>query len=281
MAEALHKSREYGYDTPLNIPFNYASFKAKRDANILSLNAAYERNWSREGITLIHGTASFISPNTLSVVLEDGSGTQVFTAKHICIATGGAPIVPEIKGSQFAITSDGFFEMEGLPKSIALVGAGYIAVELAGMLNAVGVEVHMFIRGQTFLRGFDPMIQETMTRRYEGVGVKIYRGYTGFDEIENLKKEGQKKKLRLRWEDGELEIDELLFAIGRRPETASLDLDKAGVKLDGRNCVVVDEFQNTSVEGIYALGDVTGQVDLTPGMIVPLGSAIFELIRYA
>lgn len=267
MSEALRNSREYGYDTPLNIPFNYASFKKKRDANILSLNAAYERNWSREGINLIHGTASFVSPETLSIILEDGTGTEIVTAKHICIATGGSPIIPPIPGAEHGITNEGFFELEELPKKIAIVGAGYIAVEIAGMLIAVGVEVHMFIRGETLLRSFDPMIQDTMTARYEAVGVKIHRGYTAFEKIESLAKDGERKKLRLSWDRGDMEVDELLWAVGRKPETKSLDLEKAGVKIDEKGYVAVDGFQNTSAEGVYALGDVTGQLELTPGML--------------
>lgn len=265
MSEALLNSREYGYDTPLNIPFNYASFKKKRDAHIISLNAAYERNWSREGISLLHGTASFVAPKTLSIILEDGTGTEVVTAKHICIATGGSPIVPSIPGAEYGITNEGFFELEELPKKIAIVGAGYIAVEIAGMLNAVGVEVHMFIRGETFLRTFDPMIQATMTARYEAVGVKIHKGYKAFEKIENLAKDGESKKLRLSWDGGEFEVDELLWAVGRKPETKSLDLEKVGVKVNEGGYVAVDDFQNTSAEGVYALGDVTGQLELTPG----------------
>lgn len=110
-----------------------------------------------------------------------GSGKARYAAKHICIASGGYPIVPkDIPGAEFGITNEGFFDIEILPSKIAIVGAGYIAVEMAGMLNAIGVEVHMFIRGETFLRTFDPMVQDVMTKRYEAVGVKIHRGSKGF-----------------------------------------------------------------------------------------------------
>jgi glutathione reductase (NADPH) len=267
MAEALRDSRHYGFATPANIPFDFATFKKKRDADILSLNHAYESNWSREGITLVHGTAKFISRKTLSVELEDGSGEKIFKGKHICIATGGYPIVPQIEGAEFGITNEGFFALEELPKRIAIVGAGYIAVEMAGMLNAIGVEVHMFIREEKFLRSFDPMISETMTARYESVGVMIHRGYNGFQRVENLGVEGGEKILKLVLEGGDsLEVNELLWAVGRSPETKSLELEKVGVKIDEQGCVVVDKFQNTSVEGVYALGDVTGQLELTPGL---------------
>lgn len=155
-----------------------------------------------------------------------------------------------------------------LPKKIAVVGAGYIAVELAGMLNAVGVEVHMFIRGTTFLRTFDPMVQATMTKRYEDVGVIIHKGYQGFTSVESVGSvDGGEKVLKLTAKDGEVfEVNELLWAIGRAPETESLQLDVAGVKIGPKGHIVVDKFQNTTAEGIYALGDVTGQMELTPGM---------------
>jgi glutathione reductase (NADPH) len=152
-----------------------------------------------------------------------------------------------------------------------VVGAGYIAVEMAGMLNAVGVEVHMFIRGDKFLRSFDPMIQETMTARYESVGVKIHKGYKGFEKIEKLSDgKGDEKKLKLTWEGGEMVVNELLWAVGRSPETKSLELENIGVKTNEKGYVVVDRFQNTTAEGIYALGDVTGQLELTPGMTFKL-----------
>jgi len=137
---------------------------------------------------------------------------------------------------------------------------------MAGMLNAIGVDVHMFIRGQTFLRSFDPMIQETMTKRYEDVGVKIHKGYTGMEKVEKISDgPADKKVLHLTVAGEELVFNELLWAVGRSPETESLDLDVAGVKTGQRGYIAVDDFQNTSAEGIYALGDVTGQLELTPG----------------
>jgi glutathione reductase (NADPH) len=266
MAEALRDSKQYGYATPDNIPFNFASFKKKRDEHIKMLNDAYDSNWKREGIEVVHGTAKFTGRKELEIDLEDGSGKKKFTAKHICIATGGYPIVPEIEGAEYGITNEGFFAIEELPSKMAVVGAGYIAVEIAGMLNAVGVEVHMFIRGQTFLRSFDPMIQETMTKRYEDAGVKIHKGYKGFEKIERISDgPGDKKVLHATLGGEKLVFNELLWAVGRAPETASLDLDVAGVKTGKKGYIVADDFQNTSAEGIYALGDVTGQMELTPG----------------
>jgi glutathione reductase (NADPH) len=265
--ENLHAGRYYGYDIPKDIKIDYGHFKRIRDATVQRLNGAYERNWSSEGIDLVHGRATFVEPKTIEVTANDGSGKTRYTAKHILIAVGGHPLVPDVKGAEHGITSDGFFEMEELPKKWAVVGAGYIAVELAGVLAAVGVETHMFIRGETFLRKFDPMIQETMTDRYEAVGIKIHKKHKGFKEVQLLKDgKGADKLLKLIGNDGEeLEVNEVLWAVGRAPEIESLGLEIPGVKQSHTGHIIVDEFQTTNVEGIYALGDVTGQAELTPG----------------
>jgi len=248
------------------------------------LNAAYERNWNREGIELVHGTASFTGTKEIEVQFNDGSPNAKYTANHILIATGGHPVVPnDVEGAEHGITSDGFFDIEQLPKKIAVVGAGYIAVELAGVLNAIGVEVHMFIRGNTFLRTFDPMIQATMTKAYEDAGVIIHKNHGSFRKIERLdenkpsvtagdlhekRTDGPSPEKRLSVTDNHgvvYEFGELLWAIGRAPEIADLNLSIPGVQLTETGHVAVDDFQNTNIPGIYALGDVTGRAELTPG----------------
>lgn len=266
--ETMHIGKHYGYDIPDNIPMNYKHFKETRDAVIKRLNGVYERNWGKEGIDLVHGRARFVEPKVIEVAQADGSGTTRYAGKHILIATGGRPNIPKIPGAEHGITSDGFFEIEDLPPKIAVVGAGYIAVELAGVMNAVDVETHMFIRGENFLRKFDPMIQKTMTDRYEAAGVKMHRNHTGFKEVQLIRDgKGKDRLIKLISHDGsELEVNELLWAVGRAPEVEDLHLDIPGVKLNHSGHVVVDEYQNTSVEGVYALGDVTGQAELTPGM---------------
>lgn len=265
--ETLDVGRHYGYDIPEDINVNYNHFKKIRDSTITRLNGAYERNWNREGIDLVHGRAHFTAPQTIEVENTDGSKTQ-YTAPHILIATGGRPSVPNVKGAEHGITSDGFFELEDLPPKFAVVGAGYIAVELAGVLGAVGVETHMFIRGETFLRKFDPMIQKTMTDRYEASGINMHRGHAGFKEVQLVREgKGKDKLLRLiGHDDSVIEVNELLWAVGRLPEVEDLNLDKTGVELSPAGFVKVDEYQNTSASGVYALGDVTGQAELTPGM---------------
>ena len=283
--EALKHGKHYGYDIPANTPFDFASFVDKRDARIKVLNGAYESNWEKEGIELIHGTATFVNKNELEVELKDGSGKVHVSAPHICIATGSFPTKPSnIKGAEYGITSDDFFSIRTLPKKMVFVGAGYISVELAGVMNAIGVETHMFIRGKTFLRKFDPMVQNTITENYEKAGVIIHKEHPGIREVVELQpatsiSDPSTKRLKLISNDGsELECNELLWAIGRSPETGDLDLAGLDMKLGERGHIDVDTYQNTSIPGIYALGDVTGQAELTPVAIAAgrhLGNRLF------
>jgi glutathione reductase (NADPH) len=285
--EQLKYGKHYGYDIPQDVPFDFGEFVDKRTARIKVLNGVYETNWEKEGIELIHGTATFIDKNNMEVTLKDGSGKIRVSAPHICIATGSHPIKPAgIKGAEYGITSDDFFSIKTLPKKIVFVGAGYIAVELAGIMNALGVETHMFIRGATFLRKFDPMVQETMTKHYEEAGIIIHKEHPGIKEVIQLQaassiSDPSNKKLKLISNDGsEFECNELLWAIGRGPETDGMGLEnlQPDFKLKQGGHIVVDEYQNTSIPGIYALGDVTGQAELTPVAIAAgrkLGNRLF------
>ncbi|KAE8389095.1 hypothetical protein BDV23DRAFT_173407 [Aspergillus alliaceus] len=263
--ETIDAGRHYGYGIPEHVGKDFKHFKEARDATIARLNGVYERNWDRDGIRLVHGRARFVGSRTIQVQLVNGEIAH-YTAPHILIATGGRPIVPPIKGAHHGITSDQFFDIAELPAKFAVVGAGYIAVELAGIMAAIGVETHMFIRGEHFLRKFDPMIQTTMIDRYEAMGVRIHKHYSGFSEVQLLQDGvGQDKLLKLVGGDGyELVVNELLWAVGRTPEIEGLDLHVPGVKCKPSGHIIVDEFQNTNTKGIYAIGDVTGQAELTP-----------------
>ena len=269
--ELLKDAAAYNYDVPKDIRFDFAAWKRKRDDAIRGLNASYERNWARENIELIHGTATFVGEKEIEVKPLDGSETVRYTAPHICIATGGYPLKPkDIKGAEHGITSDEFFEIEELPKKMAFVGAGYIAVELAGVMNALGVETHMFIRGERFLRNFDPMISETLTQRYEDAGVIIHKNQKNFREIIPIKAgKGSGKIVKAITDEGEeFEFNEFLWAVGRSPEIEKLNVRGTGIKLKDSGHIIVDEYQNTNIPGIYALGDVTGQAELTPGTLI-------------
>lgn len=283
--EAIKYAKPYCYNIPDGVTFDYGAFVEKRDARIKVLNGIYETNWEKEGIELIHGTAKFINKNELEIDLKDGSGKTRVTAPHICIATGSFPTKPsDIKGAEYGITSDDFFKIKKLPKKMVFVGAGYISVELAGVMNALGVETHMFIRGDTFLRKFEDMLQNALTAHYEEAGVIIHKQHSGIKEVVQLQAaasdaDPSSKKLKIISNDGsELECNELLWAIGRAPQMKGLDVAQSGIELGKRGHIVVDEFQNTTVPGIYALGDVTGQAELTPVAIAAgrqLGNRLF------
>ena len=216
-------------------------------------------------VEYVHGWATLLSRNEVEVTTDDGNKHTV-RAKKILVATGGSATVPDssIPGHELGINSNGFFDIEKQPKKVAIVGAGYIAVEFAGMFNTLGTETHLFIRHDTFLRNFDPMIQEGVTKEYERLGVHLHKQ----SKPQNIEKDSE-GKLTVRYTDSNGEgtltgVDELIWAIGRTPATGDIGLEEAGIKLGPKGHIAVDKYQNTSVENIYALGDVTGEVELTP-----------------
>lgn len=264
LAEAIHDAKSYGFSVEQTAPFDWSTFKAKRDAYIKRLNGIYERNLNNDKVEYVHGWGRLLSKNQAEVTQDDGSKVLI-NAKNILVAVGGKPNAPpSIPGAELGINSDGFFDIDTQPKKVAIVGAGYIAIEFAGMFNALGTETHLFIRHDTFLRSFDPMIQETVVKEYERVGVNLHKK-SNPTKIEK----GANGKLSVTYKDesGETTIDDvdhLIWAIGRTPETRGIGLEEAGVKLNDKGYVVVDDYQNSSVDNIFALGDVTGQVELTP-----------------
>ncbi|KXJ97197.1 putative glutathione reductase [Microdochium bolleyi] len=266
IAEAIHDSKAYGFSVQETKPFDFTSFKHKRDAYIKRLNGIYEKNLGNDKVEYVHGWARLLSRNEVEVTTDDGTKTTV-RAKKILVAVGGEPThgPDNIEGSNLGINSDGFFDIEKLPKKVALVGAGYIAVEFAGMFNALGSETHLFFRHDTFLRTFDPMIQEGVTNEYERLGVKLHKN----SSQSKVEKDPSTGKLTIHYKDGNGEgkledVDHLIWAIGRTPMTKNIGLEEAGVKLDSKGHIVADDYQNTSVDNIYALGDVCGKVELTP-----------------
>ena len=227
------------------------------------MNGIYDRNLGNDKVEWLHGRAQLVSKSEAEVVLDDGS-KETIRAKKILLATGGHPNIPKnIPGAELGITSDGFFELGKRPEKVALVGAGYIAVEMAGMFHHLGSETHLFIRHDKFLRTFDPIIQNKIISEYERQGIIIHKNSS------HSKVEKAGKGLKLHYsdsttKDGTLDLDCLLWAIGRNPEVEDLGLDKAGVKQNERGQIIADEYQNTNVDGIYSLGDVCGKIELTP-----------------
>ncbi|KAG9126291.1 Glutathione reductase [Ceratobasidium sp. 392] len=267
-SERLRAAAEYGFSSvvsadPNHKPkFDWASFKLKRDAYIKKLNGIYDANWNREGIEHIHGYARLTGPKSVEVTGADGSKKEI-EADQICIAVGGEPIVPseeKIPGASLGITSDGFFDLDHLPKRVAVVGAGYISVELAGILNTLGSETHLLIRHDKFLRTFDPILGDTLADWMSHTGLTVHK-QTQVQKVEG--KAGGPLTLHLN--DGKtLEVDTLIWAIGRRASTQDLGLDKAGVKTNEKGDIIVDDYQQTNIPSITAIGDVQGKALLTP-----------------
>ncbi|KAI9789691.1 MAG: Glutathione reductase [Peltula sp. TS41687] len=274
IAETLKDAKAYGFNLQETAPFDWTTFKHKRDAYVKRLNGIYERNLHNDGVEYIHGRAHLLNQHEVQIDLDDGSRDYIH-AKKILIATGGHPNLPKhIPGFEHGITSDGFFELETQPKKVAIVGAGYIAVEFAGMFHALGTETHLFIRHDTFLRNFDPMIQDTITQEYEHLGIKLYKqsNVSKVEKSESLSSShSNPNTLKLHYtssnrDSGVLDnIDTLIWAIGRSAEVEDLGLDKAGVAQKAeKGLIQANEWQETSVPHIYALGDVCGLIELTP-----------------
>ncbi|AOU97973.1 glutathione-disulfide reductase [Acidihalobacter yilgarnensis] len=254
IAHAVADAHDYGFDLSLR-GFDWATLKHKRDAYVKGINDWYRTYLADSDVTVLAGRGRFVDAHSIEI---EG---RIYTAEHIVIASGGEPVWPDVPGAELGISSNGFFELESLPGRVAVVGAGYIAVELAGMLRALGAEVALYLRGERLLRRFDHMLREHLTEALLDEGIDIFT-HTQVAEVR-------------RADDGRLNLycgqgresagfNAVLWAIGRRPAVAGLNLESIGVLLEDSGHVQVDDFQNTNVPGVYAIGDVTGQMELTP-----------------
>lgn len=254
VAETLHRyAGEYGFDVTIN-KFDFATLKANRQAYIDRIHGSYERGFDNNGVERVYEYARFVDPHTVEVAGER------YTAPHILIATGGHALYPNIPGSEYGITSDGFFELDEVPKRTAVIGAGYIAVEVAGVLNALGSDTHLFVRKDRPLRTFDKDIVDVLVDEMAKSGPTLHTHANVTEVVKNAD-----DSLTISFDNGEtITVDCLIWAIGRAANTSGFGLEKTGVKLTEKGTIYSDEFENTSVPGIYALGDVTGKLDLTP-----------------
>ncbi|HEU4618117.1 MAG TPA: glutathione-disulfide reductase [Gammaproteobacteria bacterium] len=253
IAHALADGPSYGFDVSV-ASHDWQRLKRGRDAYVERLNGIYRRNLDRKGIELVPRRGAFAAPHEI----VDDLGER-YSAPHIVIATGGYPKVPPIEGAKLGITSDGFFELEALPRRIAIVGSGYVSVELGGVLRALGSEVVLFVRYDRVLRDFDALLSDRLMAEMGSAGIEIVTAATPHA----LTGRGP---FTLELEDGRRYpgFDAALWAIGRAPASASLALERAGLAPTHQGHVPVDDFQNTAVPGIYAVGDVTGRPELTP-----------------
>lgn len=253
IAEVLHDAPDYGFSID-NRGFDWSKIKTARDAYIARLNGIYQANLENADVTYISGHASFTAPDSVRV------NGDTWRAPHILIATGSTPVVPPIPGAEHAITSDGFFEMERLPRKVVITGAGYIATEFAGMLHGLGSEVIMVLRKDKLLRGFDSSLTSVVMSEMERSGVQFILN----NSATGLRKEDSMLRVELSSAPAIDNVDEFIFAIGRRPNTDGLNLDAASVQTNARGFIETDRYQVTSSENVYALGDVSGRVALTP-----------------
>jgi glutathione reductase (NADPH) len=254
VAEAIHRyAPEYGFDVSVN-HFSWDSLIASRQAYIERIHTSYDRALTTNDVTLIRGFAKFVDNNTVEV---DG---ETYTADHITIATGGRPVIPDIPGAQHGINSDGFFALKVQPKKAVVVGAGYIGVELAGVLHSLGTETHLVVRKHAPLRHFDPIIHETLVDMIHAEGCTLHN-HASVEKVER----GEGKHLLIHLTNGEvLEADCLIWAIGREPSTDVIAIENTDVELAENGTVKVDKYQNTTAKNIYAVGDITGEAELTP-----------------
>ena len=254
IAHTIENAAGYGFSIAA-VDFDWARLKQARDDYVHGINDWYHTYLADSNIDEIVGTARFVDAKTVEV------GGEHYSADHIVVAPGGAPVVPDTEGAELGITSDGFFELDALPRRVAVVGSGYIAVELAGMLNALGADVTMLLRREHLLRNFDAMLRENLMEEMLADGIDILAR----TQVTRVVREAS-GSLCIECENGQrLEgFDKLIWAIGREPLTAELNLEAAGVTRDGGGYIRTDKFQQTNVEGIYAIGDVTGQAQLTP-----------------
>ncbi|WMC10644.1 glutathione-disulfide reductase [Oceanimonas pelagia] len=254
VAEAIKLyAADYGFDVELK-GHDWSTLVKSRQAYIGRIHQSYDRVLGNNKVTVIKGFARFKDAHTVEVNGEE------YSADHILIATGGEPIIPNIPGAEHGIDSNGFFELAEQPRRVAVVGAGYIAVELAGVLHSLGSETHLLVRKHAPLRNFDPLLTDTLVEVMAADGPTLHT-----HSIPQSVEKHADGSLTLHLENGEsLTVDCLIWAIGRRPLTQQLNLESAGVELDDKGYIRVDEYQNTSAKGVYAVGDNIGYVELTP-----------------
>jgi len=250
--EEFEIAQAYGWTTG-EPKFDWPTLLRNKDKEIARLNAVYERVLSVAGVQIMRGRATVVDPHTVEL-----NGKR-YRAKHILIATGSYPVIPPIPGRECAITSDQAFHLERLPKRALVVGGGYIALEFASILHGLGVKTTLSYRGKRLLRGFDGEVSERIAEEMTHKGLTIHFGGEPASIIKHP------DCFEVCYTDGpHQKTDLVLFATGRKPNTANLGLEAAGVKLAPDGAVIVDRYSRSSVDSIHAVGDVTNRINLTP-----------------
>ena len=255
-AEDFHESAFYGWDVTVN-NFSWPKLIANKDAEIDRLNGIYIRLLENAGVKIFHDRGRFQDAHTLKI------GDQTVTAGKILIATGGYPVKPDIPGIEHAITSNEAFHLQQFPKRVIIVGGGYIAVEFAGIFNGLGSQVTQLYRGDQILRGFDEDVRHHLGAELIKKNIDLKLGCN----ILRIEKTTQGLIAHLT-DDSTLTADCIMYATGRKPSTDDLNLHEIGVAMDEKGAVLVDDWSRTSVKHIFAVGDVTDRINLTPVAIM-------------
>jgi len=240
--------------------FDWPTLRDNKDVEIARLNKIYIKNLEASGVEIILHRAEFKDKNTLYLVGED----RTVTAERILVAPGAAPFVPHnVPGATYAITSNEAFDLETLPESIAIIGGGYIAVEFAGIFNGLGVKTHLLYRGDPVLRGFDEDLRNGVQNEMIKKGIDIQTDANVVCIHDHTHQDGGHFTVDIE-DKPSLDVGLVMYATGRVPHTTGLGLEKADVLLDGAGAIIVDEYSQTNVDNIYAVGDVTNRAQLTP-----------------
>jgi len=253
LAHAVEDANDFGIPAQRQAT-DWAKLVTAREQYVRNINNYWNGYVGESGIDRIHGQARFVDARTVEV------NGETYSAQHIVIATGGQPIVPPVPGAELGITSDGFFQLTAQPKRVAVIGGGYIGVELSGMLNALGSQVTIVALEDRLLERFDPMISDVLASEMTKQGIRIKTGF----EVSALSQSAEGIMVTAANEEILAAFDTVIWAVGRRANTRSLNLDAAGVKVLPNGIIPVDDVENTNVPGIYAIGDVTGKMPLTP-----------------
>ncbi len=264
-ADDFEDAAAYGWSVP-KPSFDWRTLIANKDREIDRLNQVYIRMLGESGVEILEGRAVLTDDHTIEI------GGKTVTAEYILVATGSWPSMPDIPGIEHVITSNEALDLDTLPRRIVIVGGGYIAVEFAGIFNSLGASVTQILRADTILRGFDEDMRITLAEEMRKRGINLMCETV----IRGIEKEGAHYSLRLA--GGEtVETDLVMYATGRKPNTQGLGLEAAGVEINDKGAVIVDTYSRTTAENIYAIGDVTDRINLTPVAIAE-GAAVAETL---
>jgi len=265
--EIIEDARAYGWADAEAGSFDWQVFRPKLRAELDRLEGVYRNVLKTNGVTAYDARATVVDAHTVEL-----STGERFSTKHILVATGGHPFVPNIPGAEHTITSNEIFLLNELPKSVLIVGGGFIACEFACILNGLGVDVTQYYRGEQILRGFDGEARGHISDEMRANGINLH---VGTDVISVEKVEDGLKVVGTNGD--EAVYDHVMYATGRVPNTSNLGLENAGVALGRKGEIIVDEYSQTAVPSIYAVGDVTNRINLTP-VAIREGVAFVETV---